>query len=408
MKKTLPYIIGGLLLLVLIGLLIGGNGNRFDKRVTLNKKDKIPYGTYIAFNNLPYLFPHASITINKKAPGYWEDEVLRYDTSHQSLLIITKEFNASNEELQDLFHFVSRGNNVFISSYDLNLNAQDFFHINLGYADTGFPMEYDVGTMDTLRLWLMNPPFSKTANRYAYPGRKYYSHFISFDSTMSYVLERTADSNAVFLRIRAGEGSFYIHTAPLAFSNYFLLHKENMGHYNQLLSVLDAGSTTVAWDEYYIHKPVYTPDKAPSPLRIFMEQPALRMALLTALTGLIIFVLLGLKRKQRLIPVIEPLKNDSLDFVKTIGRLYFQKKNNKNLCNKMIVHFTEYIHSHYKMNTGNMDTEFISRLSRKSGSDETTVKAIADYISFCYDAPAIHDGQVTEFYTLLEKFYKPS
>ncbi|MBS1748686.1 MAG: hypothetical protein JST63_02155 [Bacteroidetes bacterium] len=408
MKKALPYIIGGLLLLVLAGLLAGGNGNRFDKRVTLNKKDKIPYGTFVAFNNLPYLFPHANITINKKAPGYWEEDVLRYDTSHQSLLIVTKEFNASDEELQDLFHFVSRGNNVFISAYDLNLKAQDFFHFTLGYADTGFPMEYDAGTMDTLRLWMMNPPFSKTTNRYAYPGRKFYSHFISFDSTMSYVLERTADSNVVLLRIRAGEGSFYIHTAPLSFSNYFLLHRQNMGHYNQLLSVLDAGSTTVAWDEYYIHKPVYTPDKSPSPLRIFMQQPALRMALLTALAGLIIFVLLGLKRKQRLIPVIEPLRNDSLDFVKTIGRLYFQKKNNKNLCNKMIVHFTEYVHSHYKMNTGNMDSDFIIRLSGKSGSDEKTVKAIAEYISFCHDAPAIHDQQVTELYTLLEKFYKTS
>jgi len=74
----------------------------------------------------------------------------------------------------------------------------------------------------------------------------------------------------------------------------------------------------------------------------------------------------------------------------------------------MIVHFTEYVHSHYKMNTGNMDSDFIIRLSGKSGSDEKTVKAIAEYISFCHDAPAIHDQQVTELYTLLEKFYKTS
>ena len=408
MKKRLLYITGGILLLLLIALLAGGNRNSFDRRVTLNKKDKIPYGAYIAFSNLSYLFPHAGITVNKKAPGYWEDDVLRYDTTHQSLLIVTKEFNASNQELQDLFHFVSRGNDVLISSYDLSRDAQDFFHVDLSYADAGFPVYDDISAMDTLRLWLMDPPFSPKINRYEYPGRKYYSHFRYFDSSMSYVLERTVDSSVVFLRIRAGEGSFYIHTAPLAFSNYFLLHKENMGHYNQLLSVLDAGSTTVAWDEYYIHKPTYTLDKEPSPLRIFMEQRSLRMALLTALAGLIIFVALGLKRKQRQIPVIMPLKNDSLDFVKTIGRLYFQKKNNKNLCGKMIVHFTEYVHSHYNINTGNMDNDFITLLSRKSGSEETTVKAIADYIIFCHEAPAVHDQQVTELYALLEKFYKNS
>ena len=74
----------------------------------------------------------------------------------------------------------------------------------------------------------------------------------------------------------------------------------------------------------------------------------------------------------------------------------------------MIVHFTEYVHSHYNINTGNMDNDFITLLSRKSGSDEATVKAIADYITFCHEAPAVHDQQVTELYALLEKFYKNS
>jgi len=55
-----------------------------------------------------------------------------------------------------------------------------------------------------------------------------------------------------------------------------------------------------------------------------------------------------------------------------------------------------------------MDNDFITLLSRKSGSDEATVKAIADYIAFCHEAPAVHDQQVTELYALLEKFYKNS
>ena len=74
----------------------------------------------------------------------------------------------------------------------------------------------------------------------------------------------------------------------------------------------------------------------------------------------------------------------------------------------MIVHFTEHVHTHYNINTGNMDNDFITLLSRKSGSDETTVKAIADYVTFCHEAPAVHDQQVTELYALLEKFYKKS
>lgn len=406
MKKAIPYIAVGLLLLLLLLLLVGNNKKSFDHRVTLNKKDKIPYGSYVAYNNLSYLFPGAKITINKKQPGQWDYSVLQYDTGHQALLILSKEFNASNEELTELFNFVSKGNDVLISSYDLSTDAQHFFHVGLSYGDAGFPVFDHLQGVDTLRLWLMQPPFSGKAGYYEYPGRKYYSYFDSFDSSMSYVLGRTADSNAVFLRLRAGEGSFFIHTAPLAFSNYFLLHKENIGYYNQLLSSLNGNVSRIAWDEYYIHKPGFTQPKDPSPLRILMEQPSFRMALLVALTGVIIFVLLGIKRKQRMIPVIAPPKNDSLDFVKTIGRLYFQKRDNKNLCQKMSAYFTEHVYNHYKMTTGSMDSAFITRLSQKSGCDSGTIKSITEYIRFIYEAPAIHDQQVAEFYTLLDTFYK--
>ncbi|MFT3702331.1 MAG: hypothetical protein QM802_08180 [Agriterribacter sp.] len=408
MRKALPYIIGAVLLMLIMLLVFGGTKNSFDQRITLNKKDKIPYGSYVAYSQLPHLFPHAKIAVNKKEPGYWEDSVVKYNGQHQAMIILNKDFNASYEDLKELFQFVSNGNDVFISSYDLSRTAQEFFHLNLSYGDAGYDMYGDSQGMDTLELSLTHPPFYEKPNPFIYPGRKYYSHFNTFDSVMSYVMERSFDSSIVLLRIRAGEGNFFIHTAPLAFSNYFLLHKENINHYNQLLSVLDPEATKVIWDEYFLYKPVETGDKDPSPLRVLMEQPSFRMALLTALAGIIIFILLGLKRRQRIIPVITPVKNDSLEFVKTIGRLYFQKRNNKNLCQKMGVYFTEYVHNQYKMNTGSMDKDFVARLSQKSGSSSQTIQSIADYISFLQETPAVHDQQVIEFYQLLEKFYKTS
>ena len=54
-----------------------------------------------------------------------------------------------------------------------------------------------------------------------------------------------------------------------------------------------------------------------------------------------------------------------------------------------------------------MDSDFIIRLSGKSGSDEKTVKQLQN-IFLSVMMPAIHDQQVTELYTLLEKFYKTS
>ncbi|HRP58561.1 DUF4350 domain-containing protein [Agriterribacter sp.] len=406
MKKAIPYLLGGLLLLLLLALLAGENKKNFDHRITLNKNDKIPYGSYVAYQGLSHIFPYAKITINKKAPGYWDETVLDYSAGKQAIIIICKDFNASSDELTELFHFVGRGNDVLISSYDLSNDAQHFFHLNLSYADAGFPVFDNYSELDTLHLGLTHPPFSKTDNQYGYPGRKFNSWFNTVDSSMSYVLGTSGGNRASYIRLRVGDGSFFIHTAPLAFSNYFLLHKQNMGYYSQLLSAMDAGASTVAWDEYYLHKPQNSGQKKPSPLRVLMEQPAFRMALLTALAGLFLFVLLGVKRNQRMIPVIAAPKNDSLDFVKTIGRLYFQKRDNKNLCRKMIVYFTEHVHSHFNMTSGNMDADFVTRLSQKSGCDAHTIQAVTDYIRFIQEAPAVHDRQVAEFYQLLERFYK--
>jgi hypothetical protein len=54
---------------------------------------------------------------------------------------------------------------------------------------------------------------------------------------------------------------------------------------------------------------------------------------------LLLYVLLNMRRKQRYIPIVKKPSNDSLDFVKTIGRLYFDKADHKNLCRKMASFF---------------------------------------------------------------------
>ncbi|MCO5235575.1 MAG: hypothetical protein M9933_04825 [Chitinophagaceae bacterium] len=405
MKKSLPYLAGGFLLLLLL-LIAGRNHNDFDHRITLNKKDKIPYGTFVAYQGLAHLFPKAKITINKKEPGFWDAAVLKHDSDRQVMIIIAKDFNAADHELRELYHFVSKGNEVLISAYNLSKDARHFFHADLGFDDPGFPVSEDYPVLDTLQLQLSHPPFSDTADRYIYPGRKYNSWFDSFDTTMTFLMGSINQKKAGFIRLYAGAGSFLIHTAPLAFSNYFLLHGNNIDYYNQALSAMNVDATTVIWDEYFLHKPDNDNQEPPSPLRVLMAQPALRMALLVALAGLVIYLLLGVKRSQRMIPVIKPPKNDSLDFTKTIGRLYFQKKDNKDLCKKMSIYFSEYVHHRFKIPTRNMDEKFAALLSQKSGCDKDTILSIVHQIRSIRETPEPEDIKVAELYNLLDRFYK--
>ncbi|PWU02126.1 MAG: hypothetical protein C5B52_06055 [Bacteroidetes bacterium] len=414
MKKFLPYIIG-FIVVMLIAIIWISSGKIFDERITLSRKDKIPYGCYVAYNNLSYLFPAANISVNSRSPEDWDSSII--NSNHQVLLVVTKEFNAENSELTELFHFVEKGNDVFISTNEFSRDALDFFHIN----STGNLFEYLGAAIggDSMKLSLMQPPFPKGSSFFEYPGKRTQGSFSTFDSSMTYILGTTldslpefvkfrkVDSLPMFIKIRAGQGNFYLHHTPIALSNYFLLHKNNLKYYEQVMSLMDPKAIKVSWDEYYLHKAKQAA-KESSPLRVLLTQEGFRWALYLAVTSLLVFVLLGLKRRQRIIPVILPPQNDSLDFVKTVGRLYFQKRDNKNLCQKMATYFTEHIFNRYKIHSGNLDSQFEKVLVQKSGSDEQTIHRITEYIKFFQGNPPVHDQQVIEFYQLLNKFYKTS
>jgi hypothetical protein len=71
--------------------------HRFNDTITLNRNDKIPYGTYAAYKLLQKEFPHAHIETNRYAPGLWRN--LSSDSAKQVLLIVTKTFDPTEEDL---------------------------------------------------------------------------------------------------------------------------------------------------------------------------------------------------------------------------------------------------------------------------------------------------------------------
>jgi hypothetical protein len=202
-----------------------------------------------------------------------------------------------------------------------------------------------------------------------------------------------------------GKGNIYIHLAPLAFSNYFILHHNNIGYYDNVLSVIPGSVKKVIWDEYFLTKR-NDPKKNKNWISILFQYPALRAALLTAFIMLLLYVLLEMRRKQRIIPVMNKPVNDSLDFLKTIGRLYYDKKDHRNLSRKMASYFLEHVRNRYKLATNTLDEDFIKALFFKSGYDEKKLREIISFIEFIDTTPAISDSQLTDFYKHLESFYK--
>ncbi len=373
--------------------------HRFDERVTLRKRDKIPYGSFVAFQNLKYLFPEATINIKSNEPGYW-DSLSNYD-SGQALLIISPQFLADDAEMKKLILFATAGNEVFISARRLSVTALDMLKCKSSFSFEAIDM------IDSLKLILNKPPFTKKFIS-SYPGKRFDTYLFKFDSTITHILGVNDEGDPNFIRLQTGKGNIYLHLAPLAFSNYFLLHKNNMLYYENVLSVISSRVTKVVWDEYYLTKffGSQNDETKKGLFGVLFQFQALKWALLTAIFTLLMYVLLEMRRKQRMIPVITKPRNDSLDFVKTIGRLYYEKGDHKNLSRKMGAYFLEHIRNRYKLPTTKLDETFIHALHLKTGYAEKEIRQVVNFISFSETVPAISDRQLAGFHKQLELFYK--
>lgn len=378
------------------------SGKKMDERITLRKSDKIPYGTYVAYEELKYIFPDAEISVAKQSPSEYASLLKSYSYNSESkypkalYVIITPEFRPDEKELEALMQFVEAGNHVFVSSFEWGPEFADTLKFHIA------PMLM-IGPkfIDSLRVDILNPVTSDSM-WYTYPGMTDYTHLDKYDSNYSRVMghDELRKPNLIRENFQGG-GSITIHSDPLAMSNFFLLHKNNIGYYNQTFSYFPKRIHAVIWDQYFRYG-----RKNFNSLSVIMENPGFRAAFWLVLLLFAFIYLLESKRKQRLIPVVQPLRNTSLDFVKTVGRLYHEYHDNKNLGVKMTAHLMEYIRQNYQLPTTTLDEHFVSSLAFKSGYPKDKVRELVYKAKMINDFSEISNEELMEFHRQTEAFYK--
>jgi hypothetical protein len=411
LKKPISYILA-CIILIAAGILVF-TGSRYrertlDERMSFSKKDKIPYGAYVAYEGLKYLFLGASVSVNTQEPGYW-DSLSNYDAG-QALIIVSPVFYADEFEMKKMIRFAENGNDVFVSSAIFSEEVKNILNCGISYVDPFDIFAPKPGKEDSLKLRLAKPPFPVT-NTYRYPGKRFDTYFYRIDTAVTTVLGTGRIEDTNFVHLKAGQGNLYFHLAPMAFTNYFLLHDKNLKYYTDMLSVISPATKTIVWDEYYLHKRFTSGKRSQADnnhtwLSALFQYDAFKWGILTAILTLLLYVLLEMRRKQRFIPVITKPRNDSLDFVKTIGRLYYDKGDHKNLCRKMSAYFLEHVRNRYKLSTTEMNEEFVKNLQFKTGVDEAEIQSIVFFIRDMENSPAISDQQLGYFHKQLESFYQ--
>jgi len=384
--KTYLIIGGAVLLLYIIAQF--NRPKAIDWSETLSNKEKTPYGTYILYNRAADLFPGAHITPYRE-PVY--NAIVDDSIKNSSYIIICPQIDISKVDYIKLTDYIKKGNDVFISAQDFGELLEKKLDVKtqtiLKFNEDPIPINFVNPNLDSVKYYSVD---KGSTNIY----------FSKFDTVKAVVLGQDARHKANFIKYTFGKGSLYLTSNPKMFSNYSLLKPDGAGYAATALSYVK-NTRNIIWDEYYTQGDI----GEDSPMRVFLSNEYLQWAYYITIFSLLLFILYEIKRRQRIIPVIEPLRNSTLDFVNIVGQLYYEKRNNANIAHKKVLYLLAHLRDEYQLKTNKLDQEFIEKLSSKMGIDANFAYDFVNLLNFISVQDRVSDRELIELNRIIEQFY---
>ena len=353
---------------------------------TYATKDKIPYGTYILYNRIKDILPSANIQQSKTAVYTTLKSKKFYKTAY---IIVAQKTDISKTDLEQLIKYMQAGNDVFIATYDLGKIRKEL------KVQTATAMSSERSTLN-----FTNPELKTDAN-YGFERGIGSQYFSKLDTGKTTILGVNADNKPNFIRYNYGKGNLYLIAEPGFYTNFNLLNKYGAEYAAKTLSYLH-GNKQLIFDEYFSAQKNTTTDM----LRVFFKHPELEFAYYLAIFSLIIFVLYDIKRRQRIIPIADPLTNSSLAFVNVVGSVYYHERNNLDIALKKINYFMEYLRTRYYIKTNDIDSKFAQVLIEKTGINEALAKTLTKHFIQTPTMGDLSDTQLINLNESIEQFYK--
>jgi hypothetical protein len=356
-EKRMLWALG--LLIIVLSWLEASAPQPIDWRPSFSRDHRKPFGAQLVHESLRDLFPEVRSTTEplaaRAARRISNEPIADAPLNH---VFVNSSLRWEREEARDLLALVELGDNAFIAAEQFVGNLADTLHVATEH-------KYPLGDGTSDIRFIGDDRIAPGVFRYAryFPG----AYFTRFDTARTRVLAVDGSANPVLLEMVWGDGRIVLCSAPLAFTNYYLLKGVNATFLSGALSVLPPAP--VLWDEHY--KPGRTENT--SPLRFLLGQPALRWAWAITFTLLLLYIFVFTRRQQRAIPVVQPLRNATRDLAHTIGRLYWHRGDHADLARKMITYFKEEIRSRTYLRTFAYDEPTIAHLAAKTGHDKDSI-----------------------------------
>ena len=422
MQENKKYILLGAVIIgmtILFAYLFGNSMSQVNWREDYVETNKGPFGTYLSLKLLEEYFPENGVTILTEKIS----SVLDSAEMPANYVFVGGDMYMDSLSEAALVRFVEKGNKAFITSkappmdlmrqvfedycgdfywgnYSIVYDSSAYFnlqHPDLSLGDSILDIVYEEKFDTTYYSWHYFPEDLMCAEN---------EHLVSLGSMN--------DGLDNFIKVDYGKGSFYFHTNPILYTNSVLkIMPEGLEYAHRSFAHLQEGE--IYWDkrsriwhydsnqDWWKNKKTFESD---GPLKYILAQPSLAWAWYLALALGLLYLLFRAKRQQRVIPVTEPNRNTSLEFISTIGRMYFVQGNHRKLALDKMKLFLVYVREHYKIQTKILDEQFIQQLAVKSEVSTDLLKKIIDINRNIEASGFLSEEMLISFHNILDQFYK--
>ncbi len=395
-KKGAIYLITVVLTVALLMVLQYNKPKELNWFPSYVAQHKIPYGTFVLNDLMGKMFSD----VNQVTVPPFE-----FLTTHPSLegtyFLVNDDITFGDSELERLLAWTSAGNTLFIASNSFEEKLLDTLNLKISGLFAGF------GDEQKQVHQLVNPNLKPEV---VYPFEKdaYINFFWAIDTLQTTIIGAVDNANDSLkiskehfdaIRQGFGGGEIILSTFPEAFTNYFILKDTHRDYTAGLLSYIDGEQPIYIDNHHKSGKSFYT-----SPMYIFLNTKEFKWAYYLVLIGGLLYVVFEGKRKQRAIPVIIPLQNQTLAFTRTIADMYYEKGERKQISEHKIEQFLEYIRSHLHLGTIHREEDFYRNLAARSSHSMEEIKAQFNFIEKLRNQHQISDEELKKLNTLIEKF----
>ena len=417
MKGSRLYLLCLLAFLVIVFLAELRTPHQFVWEPTYDKHDREPFGSYVFDDVLSSSIDSYSVVNKTFYQLFQEDSTL---TSHAFLL--TEQSIIFNEtDINYLYKFIHLGNQVMICTDEFSALLRDTLRFNISYPRyTSYLAEKltlntvrdsiffgpDILTLE--RIFEVFPQVHPLNFRIGEAGGagemeelKRGISRINCDSLK--ILVWDIENKPLVLRAFIGKGEIILVTTPLMFTNFGMLDGANASYAFRLLSCMkDRPLTRI--EAYGKHG-----EQPQTPLRYVLSEAPLRWATWSAFILLLLFMSFTIKRRQRIIPVINTPPNRTLGFMQLISNLYYQKHDNTEILKMKYMYFCAEVKNQIGIDIFERvpnETDY-ERLVEKTGMEKDFITLLLQNIRLSIYREEVSDLQLQQFINGMNELLKP-